>query len=37
MDDVNEAWRLFLISQYIVLWTEYYLKQIGILMENEDE
>ena len=37
MNNVNEAWELFVISEYIIFWYEYYLNVIFNSIENEDE
>lgn len=35
MNDVNEAWELFLIGEYIINWVAYYLERIDFLLDNE--
>ena len=33
--DVNDAWELFQIEEYIIYWYQYYLERIDFLLENE--
>jgi hypothetical protein len=35
--DVNDAWEMFLIEDYIIVWYQYYLNQIILYMENVNE
>jgi hypothetical protein len=35
--DVNDAWEMFLIEDYIIVWYQYYLNQIILYMENVND
>jgi hypothetical protein len=35
--DVNDAWEMFLIEEYIIYWYQYYLNQIILYMENVND
>ena len=36
MDDVDSEWYLFLVAEYIILWYEYYLNQIQMIMDEDE-
>ena len=37
MNDVNDAWEMFLIEDYIIYWIAYYLERIVDTMENVND